>query len=441
MLLVLGMTVVFFVGAITVDVGLWLSEKSGAQTDADFPALAGAWELLPQNGNAASAGVAVDDSLADNDETGNLSLLNATVDDSCFNGGTDDAVTVEVEHESVPLFISIFGIVDDPEIEARAKACAGAATGLTGVVPFQVDDNPGPCFTSQEDPIFTSFCPIELGAQGGNPRGMLDLQAQGDYCSNSSGSGNIENMIEWGAPGNCFINSTGDCDPNHGGPWYDCVAVQTGNPANVLDGVFSRVSRDGDCDDAYGDGDGLDEFNETIELVAGSGATGLYEARDCDTNTDGKQVSPRLVTIVVLEDPPSPGNSGYEIEAFAGFYLAGCSPEGVVVTDQSQLDTECDRSSTMDTSGSAEAYVTAPVPGFLAAPAACHRGNPHGLQTSCATPTPTTPPGPTPAPTPPPGGTGHSVVWGQFVKLVVADHGGVGAPTDQTTIFGINLVE
>ena len=381
-LLVLAMTVIFVVGAIAVDVGLWLSEKRGAQTDADFPALAGAWELLPQNGDAATAEAAAYDWADDNDETANLAVDNVDVDDSCFNQGPDDAVTVDVTHNSQTLFTTIFGLVDDPNIRAHAKACAGAATGLGGILPFQIEDDPGPCFDASEQPIFTTFCPIEFGAQGGNPRGIIDLEASGDYCSEAGGAGNIENMIEFGATGNCFINTSGVCNPLKNGKWYDCVAVQTGNPKKVMDGVFKRVSKDGDCDAEYGDGDGLDEFDEVVELQSGSGPTGTYIGLDCDPNTDGKQISPRLVTIVVLEEPPPPGPDGHPIVAFAGFYLAGCTPEGVPVTDQSQVDTEC-------TTG-------------------------------------------------PPG---HSVVWGQFVTLVVTNQGGVGPPNSQTTIFGITLVE
>jgi hypothetical protein len=451
------MTVIFAIGAIAVDVGLWLSEKRGAQTDADFPALAGAWELLPFVGNSTSAQQAVNDWADDNDETTNLTVDNIVIDDSCWNQGTDDAVYVEVTHDSRTLFTSIFGLVDEPPIRAKAKACAGAATGLSGIIPIELDNNPGPCFDSNEEPKFTSFCPIELGAQGGNPRGIIDLQASGDYCSESGGSGDIEDLIEWGATGNCFIKppASGGCNPQRNGPWYDCVAVQTGNPAKVLDGVFKRVSRDGDCDQTWGDGDGLDEFDETVELLAGDPITGLYEGRDCDPNTEGKQISPRLVTIVVLENPPVPGNVGYPILAFAGFYLAGCTPEDVVVTNQSQLDSECDRKkkNMVPGGGTEDVYLSSPELGPVPAPAACHRGTPHGQQTNCNTPTPTPTPGPptptptpgppAPTPTPPPGGngTGHSVVWGQFVKLIVTNQGGVGAPNDQTTIFGIGLVE
>jgi len=378
--------VIFIVGALAVDVGLWLSEKRGAQTDADFPALAGAWELLPQVGNAATAQTAVDDWATDNDETANLVVDNVVIDDSCFNQGTDDAVAVDVTHGSRSLFFSIFGIVDDPDIQAHAKACAGAAQGVGNIVPFQIDDNPGPCFDANEQPVFASFCPLELGAQGGNPRGMLDLEAPGGYCSDTTGSGSIEDLIEWGAPGTCLISTSTTCDPANNGPWYECVGVQTGNPQKVLNGTNARLLRDGDCDASYGDGDGIDEFDETLELQSGSPTTGVYLPRDCDAGTDGVQISPRLVTIVVLEeDPPTnAGNTGFPILAFAGFYLSGCTPEGVPVDSQDDVDPDCD-------------------PNFSA--------------------------------------PGHSTVWGQFMKLILSGGGGVGPPNDQTTIFGISLVE
>ena len=46
-LVILVMTVTFVVGAIAVDLTLWLSERRGSQTDADFASLAGAFELMP----------------------------------------------------------------------------------------------------------------------------------------------------------------------------------------------------------------------------------------------------------------------------------------------------------------------------------------------------------------------------------------------------------
>ena len=267
------MTVIFVVGAIVVDIGLFLSERRGAQTDADFASLAGAFELLDPGASASDAEDEAMDNLDANDEQDNIDWQNIVVDDSCFDRGVNDAVSVDVRHSSKPLFFSVFGLLE-PDIGAHAKACVGAANAPGDLVPFQIDDNPGPCFDTDEEPKFTSMCPIELGAQGGNSsRGMMDLEAPGDYCSAAPGSGDIEELIEFGAPGICLINPTHDCDPGNGGPWYDCVAVQTGNPQNVLDGVNKRVLKDGFCDANFGDGDGVDEFEESVELVFSSRGT------------------------------------------------------------------------------------------------------------------------------------------------------------------------
>jgi hypothetical protein len=397
-LVVLVMTITFVVGAIAVDLALWLSERRGSQTDADFASLAGAMQLLDPNASAADAVQAATDNLTANDEQLNASLAEPIlVDDSCFNQGTNDAVTVNVRHSSRALFFEIFGMLNEPDIGAHAKACAGAlqSPGEGDLIPFQINDDPGPCFDSAERPIFTSMCPIELGARtGSSSRGMLDLTAPDDYCSaNSGGPANIEELIEWGAEGTCLIN-TAPANPCGNGPWYDCVAIQTGNTQAVLDGTAARIAREGDCDT---DGDGTEEFFETVDVVFNTGVpeTSIYEARDCDA-APGEQKSPRLVTIVVLEEEPPQGQSnvGRAIVAFAGFYIAGCAAEGVTVNSEADLDPDC------------------------------------------------TSPGSPPGPRPPNscGAPGHCVVYGRFVKLIVAG-GGVGPPTDQTTLFGISLVE
>jgi hypothetical protein len=377
-LVVLVMTVTFVIGAIAVDLGLWLSERRGAQTDADFAALAGAWELLsPDPAAEANATDAVNAALAANNEQLNASLggLEVTMEEK-------RCVSVDVRHASKPLFFEIFG-VGAPDIGAHAKACTGAIQTPGNLVPFQIDDSPGPCFTDEGDPRFTAMCPIEMAAQEGNPRGMLDLEASGDYCSYSPGDGDIQQFIEDGAPGSCFINENNACDPVNNGPWYDCVAVQDGNPKKVIDGTAARLAKDGDCDGP--DAGNVDDFFETVNLVFDTDdpLTSIYEARDCDPFTPGKQISPRLASLIVLEDAPEPGNTGYPILAFAAFYLAGCAHEWDVVVDESDLDRYCG-------------------PGF-------------------------------PEP-------GHAMVYGRFVYIIFAG-GGIGDPTGQTTAFGIALVE
>lgn len=477
-LLVFAMTVIFLMGAVAVDLGLWISERRGAQTDADASALAGAWELLDfGDSDAQNQSDAITKATAylDVNEQGSPNEFvqpgGLVVDDSCWDQGRADGVKADVNHGTKALFSSIFDIVA-PVPGAHAKACAGAATGLGSVLPFEIDDNPGPCFDVDEKPRFTSMCPIELGAQGGNPRGVLDLDASGDYCSDANGSGDIIDMIVNGASGNCLPNekSPPSCDPNKNGPWYDCVAVQNGNPKKVLTGVETRLATDGLCDSEFGDEfgtrDGTDDFFESVELIpefdTGDPYTSLYEARDCDPSQDGKQPSPRVVTIIVLEDSPSSGNTGYPIIAFAGFYIAGCTPEGEVVADESDVDKDCSTPGNgANLDGSGRLYVQDPLRGVMPvpprappcgkareptctpAPTPAPTPTPTPTPVGTPTPTPTPTPAPTPAPSPTPvggGPPGHGVVWGRFVNLVVAGSG-VGAPTDQTTVFSVSLVE
>ncbi len=461
---IMCLTIIMLVGAIAVDVGLWLSERRGSQTDADFAALSGAWELIDPAATANDARSAATVALNGNDEQSNASFIELPGVDL-----VNRCVSVKVKHDSRALFFQYFGIMDDPDIGAYAKACAGAVQAPGNLIPFQIDDDPGPCFTAQEEPILTSMCPLELGAQGGGSgRGMVDLEAEPDYCSDGGGSGDIEDMIINGAPGICLINSDPGDDCGNG-PWYSCAAVQNGNPKKVLDGVNGRVEQDGGCDT---DNDGVDEFFETIQIVFDSGNpfTSTYEPRDCDPNADGLQMSPRLVTIIVFEEDPPNGNSndGYPIVAFASFYLAGCAPESVVVTSEAQLDPDCNAPGNADYRAPSDSYVAASAWDAVRAGSGatlCHRGTPHGQQTcpptpsptlsptptpggptGTGTPTPTPSPSPSPSPTPPPqptscGPPGHCVVYGRFVKLITSGGEVGGPPTDQTTMFGISLVE
>jgi hypothetical protein len=487
-LLVMAMTVMFVIGAITVDVGLWLSERRGSQTEADFAALAGAYQLLDPSASSSDAVTAATNSLGSNDQQKNASFANPVlVDDSCWNQGDDDAVTVDVKRDSKALFFGIFGVAS-PEIGAHAKACVGAANGLGNIVPFEISRQPGPCFDSNSEPKFASMCPIECGAQanncdinGQNPRGILDLQSSGDYCSTAGGSGDIADLIEFGAGGTCLINTSGSCDPASGGPWYDCVAVQTGNGQKVIKGTNSRVSKDGLCDTNFGNGDGVDGFFESVALVFDTGDpyTSIYAPRDCDPTEDGLQMSPRLVTLIVLATPPDPGNAGLPIKAFAGFYIAGCADESVMVQSEADLEPDCHDNSVQQMTpvrDGGDLYVSAAMPGPAAAPKTdtptpvptptptptpvrtptpiptqdknCGKGgHPTCSPTPVPTPTPTpapTPGPPTPSPSPPPSGAcgspGHCVVYGRFVYIILAGSG-VGPPTNQTTAFGISLVE
>ena len=456
-LAVLGFTVIFLAGAIAIDIGLWLSERRGAQTDADFSALTGAWELLDPGSGASDAVSAATTALNANDEQANASLAQPiVVDNSCFGVWENDAVTVDVDHKTRSLFASIFNTAA-PVPGAHAKACAGATNGPSNIVPFQIDNAPGPCFDPNRKPILTAMCGLELGSQSDNPRGMLDLDAPDGHCSDGQGSADIAKLIEDGVPGTCLINATGTCDPATNGPWDDCVAVQTGNPKGVLNGTHDRIAKDGQCDSLSegGNGDGTDDFSETVQLVFGNGdpSSSYYEPQDCDTGLDapGLQMSPRLITIIVLEYDPPAGNEGHPIFAFAAFYIAGCAPDGQIVNSEADLDRDCDNPpNNMNQPAASGLYVMDPQNGPLPGPLACHRGTPHGgnlcpTPTPAGTPTPTPTPAPTPAPTPTPtppdpGPPGHVVIYGRFMQLILAGSG-VGPPNSSSTSFSIALVE
>ena len=370
-------TIIALAGAVAVDVGLWLSERRGAQTDTDLVALAGAWELIDPNASEVDAQNAASQWFADNDEQGNAALESVIVDDSCFPDGRLDAVSVDVSHESRALFASIFG-VGEPDIGAHAKACAGGITGISDAVPIQIDDN-GPCFDASEQPIFTQMCILEFGAQDSNPRGIIDLD--NSFCSDATGSGDITDMIANGSDGTCRINTDGFCDPTRNGPWYDCAAVQTGNPKKVIEGFSQRIAREGSCDD---DASGVEEFEETVTVLVDTGdpTTSIYEPRECPNG----EPSPRIITIIVFEEPPTgSSNLGHPIVGFAGFYTVGCYAGDDPPGDPPVLDFEC----------------TELGPGA------------------------------------PPG---HVQVFGRFVKLVVSG-GDVGPPDPNSTLFGIALVE
>lgn len=497
----LGQTVLIFamlvfpvtmvIGVVAVDAGMWQSERRGAQKDADLAALAGALELIDRTNGAADAESAAVASLQVNDQTGNggsieSNRITVEADGSCFDDGTSqlDAVTIDVNHDSRTLFGDAFGL-PLPEIGAHAKACVGAAQAPNNLVPIEIETT-GPCYDSDGDPRFGLPCPLEYGAQGSNPRGVLDLEAGGSLCADASGSGALEETIENGADGTCLINTTGSCNPAKNGPWYDCVAVQTGNAKKIVDGFAARIAREGACDT---NGDGVESFVETVTLVVDSTdpAERIYEPRDCEPGTDGLQLSPRLVTIIVLDTVPDPGNDGYPIYAFAGFYVAGCSQD-VVVAAANQLDPDCETHGNFIEEGAGEDKFVS-----LGALPRHHRcghqevvctntPTPTATRTNTATATPTrtptptntlvgvpatatpTPNGPTSTPvpstptsTPPPGGgfnycgaaigtasnsgsPGHIVVQGCFVNLIFTNSE-TGPANEATTIFSISLVE
>jgi hypothetical protein len=411
---ILIFSIVTVVGFMTVDVGLWLSERRGAQTDADLPALAGARECLL---NLVSDGEynpdvtgAVQNWLAKNNGGEPVSECgdpNAQDDQLCFDADQTSTecerqdngqrcVDVVVKHRSrnmfsaLPFFNHVF---DDTAgtVGAHARACAGGAQNPGNVIPIdtyaicQEADPPeaGPCFNADGTPKLGEPCGLEFGAQSGtacnNPRGQLDLWAGGEQCSNSQGPANVEDLIRDGAPGICLLNDTGSCTD-----WFDCAETVTGNAQNVLDGINARVTQNHMCDDNFPDSGGVSNVDDLSEAVFLQ--DGVYEARDCDPDQSGLQMSERLASIIVFDEYPDEPNTPYPISAFGAFYIKGCTTTVADCTD--------------------------PNYGWSLNELNC---NMHGQ-------------------------IGHAVVCGQFLRVILSGTG-IGGVNDTTTEFGIALCD
>ena len=422
-------TVMILVGAVTIDFGLWFSERRGAQRDADLVSTAGAFAYLAD----LAAEVPPDTDQALNDAR-DWAIQNgvdpativfddeACVAGSCILAGTGSGgegcrelndgmpwVEANIRHDSRAFFADVFRTLGGgpaegaPDIGGHARACAGASHGEIHAIPFEIDAQTSLCFQAGE-PVYTSLCGLEFGAGAPNPRGLLSLDnnpSDGYQCSDArGGASDIAFLIANGGLGQCLINEQTPqvCDPASNGPWLDCVATQGGTPREVLDGTNARITGDppaenpGEplCDGA--DANAIDDFDESVYAPFGLDPRGpeftIYEARDCDPGTPGTQISPRLVTIIVLEEfPDGPSNQGYPIWALAGMRLVGC-----LVEDEPLPATEG---------------------GWTDEQRQCRQRG---------------------------GGIGRVVVYGQFVNLIIPG-GAIAPPVTGTTLFGISLVE
>ena len=318
-------TVFTIVGVITVDFGLWFSERRGAQTDADLPALAGAREymLWLAQGNRCEGGgapdqaveAAVDDWFSLNNG-GNASLV--SVDANC------PCVDVTVKHDTETLFSSLYSSIfdefDPDNIGAKARACAGAAQSSRDTLPA----NPSPiqCFDNGQ-PDWDHLCWIAGGAHDndcdlpGN-RCWLDLLMGGGACSPGDKNKDIDDMFRYQGQGaNCSINPDPPTCDAAGDGWSDCVELRSGNSEHIADAVYDRV-HSAPCDT---NGNGIDDLSEVLNPVTG-------DATICSPSApEGQRISPRLISVPVIDRPGEGTCANGEpcpIIAFAAFYIAGC---------------------------------------------------------------------------------------------------------------------
>src|SRR3990172_7630071 len=199
--MVMAMTVVFVVGALTVDFGFWFSQRRGAQTAADFAALAGAQAFLDDlNGQNRAFDLAVDfagRNGVDPHKIDTSSTSNCSPGNSCINTGTGNCredgsdtdmpwVEAKIRRPGPALFASIFGILGT-DIGAIARACVGSSRTTVDLSPFGVQ---------------TGF-----HATVGNPE-------VGDQCLNDS-------------------DDDGDGEVNDGCPLSDCLVPDPNDPSRT----------------------------------------------------------------------------------------------------------------------------------------------------------------------------------------------------------------
>ena len=339
--MLLAITVIFAMVAIALDFGLWLTERQGAQKDADSASLAGAYELLRQNfadpadNDPSTVRAAAEDAVykwADLNglEQGDVGDLLVADTDCLGPSQVIDSVSIAAEHHAPALFTSIFGGVA-PEIGAPATACVGSTSTATGLLPVAIQTG-GPrsdCWADLDrdgnaEPRLGVTCALTFGDDESDQATSIRLYDNGsDACSDRRTSGREEwrdQVEEGGADSEChaykYFPDLSRCNSDRGG----CVYALTGvSSSSALDAFHRLISGEGECDRTFGDRDGRDELREI--LVAASGdprppADAVFLRRDC--------TSPRLVSLAVVSRFPHQSAQPMPNVAFATFLIAGC---------------------------------------------------------------------------------------------------------------------
>lgn len=333
-------TVVALIGAVTVDFGLWFSERRGAQKDGDLIALAGAYELLDESSTFSDVDDAVTDSATSNDldpldDVHNLEVKSLEFPDGFENtteychtapdtGGRPNAVVLDVDHESSALFADIYrglagsGADGAPEIGAHACARAGSLLSTTGLRPWMVSMFNSECFEWQDDgdgvkeadddlfvPLFGEDCIFRLESPSSQVGSIRLGDDEGDACNENGGGAAKyrENIIE-GSDSICTIGDMIDTEPGL-------------NVGPSLQALTQLLSTEGECDLANGDQDGIDQFDESFDPTSEvPGPDVTFAPKDCTT--------PRAINIVIMDEFDGTGFDTRPIEGFAAFFLEQC---------------------------------------------------------------------------------------------------------------------
>ena len=350
-------TIIAVVGFIVVDFGLWFSERRGAQTDADLSALAAAHELLSctslSDPQASTVQQAANDraweyaQLNDVTDPANVHLPDPS-DSSLWTGcwedegdtsDTIDSFPLDVEHPARALFGSILDLLPPEGLGAHARACVGSIVSMEGVMPVGIPiNNPDferwsreLCWSPDDndpdnlpEPLYGKRCDLSVMDKVSGEASWLDLDnpplpnPPSDVCSEKGGGANElgDEIGQGGANTICHIadDAFDAADCTDAMNW--CVRSKTGaQPNKVMKAFNTLFQSEGDCD---ANGDGIDEFGTSIELVSGTPETDSAFYRV-------KRDSPRIVTLIIVDTFDPTGQSLMPIRAFASFFVEACT--------------------------------------------------------------------------------------------------------------------
>lgn len=389
--MILVMTVVFIVGFITVDLGLWLSERRGAQAAADFAALGGAQELLDDTGDTMGAyDAAVELAVAnytdaakiDSAPTSSCSDGNSCIDvgvGNCREDGSDTSmpwVEARIRRPGAALFANLFGLGDE-DVGAIARACVGSVRALSQLSPFGVQSNIVPpvgspetddqCLNDTDDdgdgtvndgcplsgcmevdpndssrtrPVYGAVCILKTGAQDSvsGQRGQLTI---GNALCAQTSANTLEHDFHYGANALCSLDQE--------------VNTGTGNILGLLDGLNARLVEEGLCDELYGAGDGYDDFSDVFSLIGAdpgepitASAENVFSENNCavtsgqggipaDPEGHVHTYTPRAVDLVII-DQLEQGSQTATITGFAAFYVIGCYDDGIATETKLEIE-------------------------------------------------------------------------------------------------------
>ena len=353
-------SVTLVIGVITIDFGLWFSERRGAQKDADLSALAAAQELLPivtlDDPNANAIQLAANDRATEyanlNDVTDPANILLPSLADSqawtaCWSDEGDtsriiDTYPLDIKHPTRGLFGKIFSIADQSNLGAHARACVGSVISMENIMPIgvpiknpDISDVRELCWAPDNDgdgapePLYGKRCDLSVTDKDSGEAGWLSLDNSSplpnpptDICSAHAGglSDLTAEIRQGGANTTCYVAPAGfrieDCTSSMN--W--CAFSQTGAHLNQIMGAFNTLfSTEGSCNV---DSDPYDDFEGALELESGTpGTESAFYRKICD--------SPRLVTLIIIDNFNSKANPQIPIRAFATFFVEGCVADGV----------------------------------------------------------------------------------------------------------------